>query len=97
MTPAPQKKYIITEEELDELETRAEETMYTGAIVIGSNVRSRQYTSASSDVLEELWEFCKLNGVVVRDNLIGFPGDGGFLLLKLLKKIAELRQQTKEP
>jgi hypothetical protein len=52
------------------------------------------HSSAKSDKMDELWEFCKLNGVVVRDDLVGFPGEGGFLLLKILKKITELR--TKE-
>ncbi len=45
------------------------------------------------DRLEELWQFCLNNGVDVRDDLVGFRGDGGFLALKMLKKIVELLKQ----
>jgi len=41
--------------------------------------------------LAELWQFCLKNGVELHDDLIGYRGDDKFLLLKILKKIAELR------
>ena len=44
------------------------------------------------DKLKTLWQFCLDNGIEVQDDLIGCPGNDGFLLLRLVKKIAELRK-----
>jgi hypothetical protein len=46
-------------------------------------------------VLDELWEFCLNNGVEDHGELIGLTGDP-FFPLKLIKKIGELRRQSKE-
>ena len=55
MTPAPQKEYIITEEELERACSLMSACGYgVSANYIDAMVKSRPYTSASSDVLEEL-------------------------------------------
>jgi hypothetical protein len=43
-------------------------------------------------VLDELWEFCLMNGTKESDNLVGTPNDP-FFPLKLIKKIAEMRNR----
>jgi hypothetical protein len=45
-------------------------------------------------VLDELWEFCLKNGAVEHGNLVELPQDT-FFPLKLVKKIAEMRDRGK--
>jgi hypothetical protein len=47
-------------------------------------------------VLDELWEICEKEGVKIQGDLVGVPGEGGFLLLKLVKKIVIMRQAERE-
>jgi hypothetical protein len=55
---------------------------------------SRQ--QADREKMDNLWQFCVENSVELREGLIGYRGDDGFLLLKILKKIAELHQQGEQ-
>jgi len=58
-----------------------------------SVIRSHPLEDAPTEQeqLAELWQFCLKNGVELHDDLIGYRGDDKFLLLTILKKIAELR------
>jgi hypothetical protein len=95
MTPAPQ--YLITEDELKVWELCCE--IIDGEFNTGTNdpvgkyleviktIRLRPYTSASSDVLEELEKW----GVSQYGEYCDF-----ITISELQTKIEELRQQTKE-
>jgi len=96
MTPAPQY-YLISKEELDQWQTVT--SMSPTCQELRERVRSRPYTSASSDVLEEVYEKYKHLDKCLSDT--GWCGavNGAHIYSiagELWRAIKELRQQTKE-
>ena len=97
------KEYIISEEKLQNVcAVLSHHGMPIGARDFGDNIRSRPYNpeqekqAAVNAVLGDLWQICIENGVELKyGDLLSVPSkDNGWLILKLVKRIADFRQQT---